>query len=650
MARSRKLTLEALEDRTVPATFGVPWPNPAHLTLSFAPDGTMVGNQPSQLFHLLNASAPTAAWQGTILRAFQDWAATTNLNLSVVPDSGDPLGTVGPIQGDPRFGDIRITAVPLPADVVGVAIPFDVTAGSWAGDVELNSNYLFGVNGSAGAYDLLTVALHEAGHSLGIDDGTDPASPMNTTYVGTRTGLTAGDIGAVQALYGTRRPDAFDAASPNNTLATATQLNMIVGGDVPRPTVADAGIASPADADFYRFQVGETLTNLTFLVQTSGDSLLLPSLTVYGPTGAVVGSAVAATPGQGDLSLHLTGLQLRATYTAEVAAATADALGAGNYRLQVVPDGGTPAGATSPTVTVLPNDAHTNDTIGTATDLRQSAYQNMAAYAYATQTAITDATDVDYYHLRTPQTSSNATTVMRILVWGTDVGGLDPGVSVFDAHGNAVAADVLVNENGSEVLQVAAASGNADYYVSVRAERPGGVHSLGNYFLGANFSPQAVALQAFTSGTLSQSASTDYRTLQVNQSQLFHLVLSANSGAVPAATAVKMTVYDAAGTAVGSVTALNGEGQSLTLFLAPGTYTVRFSGGTRDGSPLPATAYTLRGVNLSDPIGPQPTDPTLAPAPPPQPDTTQSNLGFYWLQLGYYSGIGSNDPGGYPIF
>ena len=41
---------------------------------------------------------------------------------------------------------------------------------------------------------------------------------MNETY-GYRTGLTAGDIATLQALYGARTPDAFEGAYGNNTLA-----------------------------------------------------------------------------------------------------------------------------------------------------------------------------------------------------------------------------------------------------------------------------------------------------------------------------------------------------------------------------------------------------------------------------------------------
>jgi hypothetical protein len=107
MLRPRKLILELLEARDTPATFGIPWPDAGSLSLSFVPDGTQVGGQQSQLFSLLNAIAPTQTWEQVILRAFQTWAAPTNINLSVGPDSGAPLGTPGTIQHDPRFGDLR---------------------------------------------------------------------------------------------------------------------------------------------------------------------------------------------------------------------------------------------------------------------------------------------------------------------------------------------------------------------------------------------------------------------------------------------------------------------------------------------------------------------------------------------------------------
>src|SRR5262245_10367216 len=64
--RRRRPRLEALEDRCVPATFGIPWSDAAHLTLSFAPDGTTLGPEQSTLFSTLDAAMPRAVWQREI--------------------------------------------------------------------------------------------------------------------------------------------------------------------------------------------------------------------------------------------------------------------------------------------------------------------------------------------------------------------------------------------------------------------------------------------------------------------------------------------------------------------------------------------------------------------------------------------------------
>src|SRR4051794_11708132 len=112
---------EPLEDRCLPSTFGIPWADPGRLTLSFAPDGTATKAGPSSLFQKLGGTGTTAAWQREVLRAFQSWAAQANINISIAADGGQALGTRGAVQGDSRFGDIRISAAPI-ADAAELAV------------------------------------------------------------------------------------------------------------------------------------------------------------------------------------------------------------------------------------------------------------------------------------------------------------------------------------------------------------------------------------------------------------------------------------------------------------------------------------------------------------------------------------------------
>jgi hypothetical protein len=104
----RRLTLELLEDRTVPyALSGYAWANP-NVSASFMPDGTITDNGSSSvLFTTLNALAPTATWQREFARALQTWATVSPLNFHFVPDNGAPDGSSGLGQGDSNFGDVR---------------------------------------------------------------------------------------------------------------------------------------------------------------------------------------------------------------------------------------------------------------------------------------------------------------------------------------------------------------------------------------------------------------------------------------------------------------------------------------------------------------------------------------------------------------
>src|SRR5262245_34478465 len=143
MTRPPRLTVTHLENRCTPAAFGNPWPDAARLTLSFAPDGTDAGGTSSRLFALLDGLG--SGWQLEALRAFQTWAVNANVNVGLAADGGQPLGADGAPQGDARFGDVRLAAVPLTAEVAALAVPFDPAAGTWAGDVLLNSAAPFGL-------------------------------------------------------------------------------------------------------------------------------------------------------------------------------------------------------------------------------------------------------------------------------------------------------------------------------------------------------------------------------------------------------------------------------------------------------------------------------------------------------------------------
>jgi hypothetical protein len=187
------LCLESLESRDTPTVFGTPWPDGEHLTLSFAPDGTAISGTPSNLQQILSQLGPQSEYE--ILEAFQTWAVNANLNIGLVSDNGAAFGTGRAVQGDPRFGDIRIGGIPLAPDVIAITTPYTFFDES-SGEVVVNTAAGFGSSG----YDLFTVLMHEAGHAFGLPDNNDTASVMYTYYQGAETGLAPEDIAAIQAL------------------------------------------------------------------------------------------------------------------------------------------------------------------------------------------------------------------------------------------------------------------------------------------------------------------------------------------------------------------------------------------------------------------------------------------------------------------
>jgi hypothetical protein len=158
--------------------------------------------------------------------------------------------------------------------------------------VIFNTSDLFGI-GNPNAYDLFTVALHEAGHIFGLPDQTsDPTSMMYQTYTGPHSSLNAADMAGFQGINGTRQPDSYQNGQGNHTFQNAVNLDN-------NHLSITADLGSVGDTEFFRFQYGGAVVvpnaSLTIQVQTSGISLLEPTLTVY-DNNNVVGSASASDP------------------------------------------------------------------------------------------------------------------------------------------------------------------------------------------------------------------------------------------------------------------------------------------------------------------------------------------------------------------
>jgi len=603
-APRRRPSPEALEPRDLPATFGIPWPDPQHLTLSLMPDGTRVGGAPSALYQSLGARMSASAWQTDVLRAFQSWAVLGDINVGLVADNGQAPGLPGPLQGDPGFGDIRVGARPLSPGTLATATPFDL-GNNWSGDVLLNSRAAFG-DGPHAPENLFDAALHEAGHALGLPDNpTDPTSAMFTRDTGTLSAPSAADAAALRALYGARRPD----ARPDSTFATARPLAFA------SPSAVTADLASPTDRDVYRV-TAPAPGPFVVALRTSGVSLLTARVTVYDASGRPLATAAAPDPLHGDLTLTVPGASAGSQYFVRVEAARPDVFGVGSFRLAA---GGPAAAPRAVAADPAPAPAHAAAPSGRPTELRPQTPGTDARWPYLVRGDLAAPDQTHDYALRTGPDRPGA---MLVTVWANRPGapGFAPRVAVFDARHRPVAARVVAVDAASMSVQVLAPAPNARYVVAVSAA-PGSTGGAGGYTLGVTYRKAAVAGDTLGSGTLSRSKADAVLTLNAAEAGVFHFDLT---GGTSADTGVSLSVFDAGGRLVETLHARGDSGPAGgDVVLPTGQYTLHVLGATRNGGPLPPIPYTLSGTPRSEPIGPAPTDPTLSPVslPPPPPPT-----------------------------
>jgi hypothetical protein len=573
-ANRHRLRLETLEQRDMPSAtvWGVPWPDGQHLTLSLAPDGTTISGEQSSLSQVL-ANAGTSG-ELALLQAFQTWADYTNVNFGLVSDGGEAFGVGRAIQDDPRFGDIRVGAVPLASDVIAVTSPFNFF-NTYSGDVVLNSSQAIG-----STYNLYNVALHEAGHALGLPDNNDLSSVMYEYYNGTNGALDANDIAAIQSLYGARTTTAT-----NTSFATAATYTNPVSGS----------LNSPGETDDFKFSTPLLIPGTTIHLQAEGLSLLEGTVSVYNSRGQLVASTTATSPTSNDLTLKLNNLSGWSTYYVTVSSPSGGVFDVGSYNLTVTNNLTTAVGDVTGGLFGLLGGV--GQTLTTATGLVANTLDLNGQVNYNARSNLSSVTETDFYSVLAPNSSGAATETMVASAWTTSNQSLAPRISVFDSFGNPVAFQALTETSGQTTIQVTNAVPGQRYEIEVKSAAA----QTGSYALSVSYLSTAILFPLGTSGTLNASTPTDTSGLEVPQSQFMHFVLSAGATTDPNVV-LTMTITDANGNVVGTLTASQNDSASVDLFLAAGDYTISITESSTDGCALPPINFALNGIGLTDPV------------------------------------------------
>lgn len=602
---------------------------PNRITVSFVPDGTPGLGQVSNLFTAFSSLLSGAAIREAFLDSLKMWTAHGNLDVGLVPDSGAPLGIAGPVVGDPRFGDIRISAVPLAGDVYAVAMgQAEAVSGTWAGDIVFNSNAVFD-----SPEHFFAVALHEVGHALGLKHTRSLDSVMHR--FSRLTALSSEDIATFQGLYGLRRLDGndLDSNQNNDVKERATLIELDSHGVEPGtwPGVNFGDIHAANDLDFFRFDVPDGYSGqVQFQIDSRQLSFAAPTLSLLNEAGEVL-QTVTADDLTGDLiSLTVTPTVERQLFFVRVDSQANTSLG--RYALVTrlltrdsVDDAVLLRVVREPAFETLdPDDLAeffadpdsylfgfedgADDTfVGAVVLETEDGYDAFARMTY--RGSLSASADVDLYQLQAAEFEAGMTPVLNLSVRSLQSQGMVPKLRVFDAAQQPVAAEIVVNGQGEIAVQIPNFTSGATYYLEVAADNLLSFLS-GSYELTVSYSMEQVQFTTRSAGHV-DSAGPKYHTVHVAESQLMQFALELAPAVAAPDAIVWATVFNASGEVVYQGASRPGERRTrAAVYLAPGSYRIEVQ---TTAASLNGLAYELIGVSIGDRQGPTFSDPSSSP-------------------------------------
>ncbi|PAY20394.1 hypothetical protein CKO51_06030 [Rhodopirellula sp. SM50] len=635
-------SLQTLEDRRMLAVFGNVWPNPRDLTVSFPADGVQIGSQQNDINALLDTVAQRDQWQELALRAYQTWAVHADINVGLRNDYNNAFGVPGMLVGDPRFGEFRIGAFPQEG-LIANSIPFQAVAGTYSGDLVLNSNEQFTFHDWAGNQgpdpatltegdrDLFSLLLHETGNTLGVDDNLLDWSVMFRQYTVPKGVLAPEDIASITALYG-QRSDPYEQVD-NGTLQVASLIPTPVGLDHQTEVIRSRGsLSAGTDVDYYKIVPIAGTESVTVRVRASGVSLLQSRLEVLDSFGQVIGQSSAVSVFENDNELTITGIaNLDELYLRVSAVDASDVYAVGDYWIEVdyrseLQRAGDlhPGAYDSGPDTLFANFDLTDDEFGLddhlAGAIEPVPSETPETKRYEIQSSVSSSADVDYFKITSPATIEG-----RLVVHVAGVGAVRPDVrlKVVDAQGQAVGANARLRGDGTFTVEVTQPEASQDYFVKVSVD-PNSTVGAGNYVAIAEFESPQAQMNDLASGDLTGESDKFIR-WTAGKTRLYRFDL--NAASADADQAVRLTVYDAHTREVKMVAVAHaGITRSTLAWLQQGEYILRFTAIAVGTAPVTNVSFALTADGISD----DQDDDMVDPADDPYYDPYDYSGGSYY--------------------